>query len=294
MGQQAVDTGALLQAIQAEPGKLGELLTQNPTVASLLATAYPDLQGAPNSTLAAASNALPEVPFEQLFELTNGTLTARPGPHSTFEFQLTLKNVQPGQTQEKLEALVAEINARLLSMKSYPSCGYQVYLAYNDDLPNYEEAGDVVFTCSSLIHDSTDRHRDQTITRDGQRRISQEALLSQHGLVEQPNDVVRAIAGMFRLAEGFPDKEEDICTERDQGDVFKGKIARTKQGSSSGSVASYPTGVSGRSCSDAFPYAHVGVVGGLSTQLKKATSVGIQRWASYRGALAAASPEGAA
>ena len=269
MGQQAVDMAALVEAIQAEPDKLKEFLTQNPGVASALTNAYADMVRAPESNLVAARNTLPEEPFKQLMGLENGKLEARQGPHSAFEFRLTLKNVQPGQTQEILEALVAEMNAKFPGMENFPSSGFEVYLANNGDLPNYQEAGNVVFTCSSLIHDSTDRHREKTITHNGEARISQEALLSKHGLVEQPNDVVRAIAGMFRLAKGFPDKQEYIETERDQGDMYEGKVARTKQGPSSGSAASYLYGVRGsvwgvRGIADV----NVGVVGGLSPELK--------------------------
>jgi hypothetical protein len=273
MVQPAVDTGALVQAIQAEPAKLAEFLTQNPDVASMLANVYPDMARAPESNLVVAFNTLPEVPalaneFKQLVELTNGTLEARPGLHSKFEFRLTLKDVQPGQTQEKLEALVAEMNARFETMTNYPSCGFKVYLSRNGDLPNYEMAGDVVFTCSSLIADSTNRDRIKTITFNGEERISQQALLASHGLVEQPIDAIRAIAGMLRLKEGFPNKQEYIGTNRDQGDMFDGMVARGKQGSSSGSAASYQDGVAGFWRAVVRASDNVGVFGGLSPELK--------------------------
>jgi hypothetical protein len=269
MVQPAVDTGALVQAIQAEPAKLEEFLTQNPAVAGMLAHVYSDMARAPESNLAGALKTLPEVPFKQLVDLNNGTLEARKGTHSAYEFRLTLKDVQPGQTQKTLEALVAEMNSRFEKMPNYPSCGFKVYLSQNGDLPNYEKAGSVVFTCSSLIYDSTDRHREKTITLDGQERTSQEALLSEHGLVQVPNDVVRAVAGMYRIAHGFPDSPAKIGREHDKGNVFEGKVARTKRGSSSGSAASYPYGVFDNywdvlDCADV----HVGVVGGLSPELK--------------------------
>jgi hypothetical protein len=161
------------------------------------------------------------------------------------------------------------MNAKFPAMKNSPSCGFKVYLSQNGDLPNYKKAGNVVFTCSSLIHDSTERHRKDTITLNGEERISQEALLSAHGLVQVPNDVVRAVAGMYRVAQGFPDTQGDIGTERDKGDVFEGKVARTKRGSSSGSAASYQGGVDGTYW-DGSDNAHVdvGVVGGLSPELK--------------------------
>lgn len=275
MVQPAVDTGALVQAIQAEPAKLAEFLTQNPAVAGMLANVYSDMARAPESNLLVALNALPAArafatEFKQLVELANGTLEARPGRYSKFEFRLTLKDVQPGQTQEKLEALVNEMNARFPDMKNYPSRGFKVYLSHNGDLPNYEKAGDVVFTCSSLIADSANRDRNQTITFNGEERISQEALVRSYGLVEQPIDVIRTMAGMLRLKEGFPNKEQDIATERDQGDMFNGMVARGKQGSSSCSAASYQDGVNGFDIwtvrDDAFD--DVGVVGGLSPELK--------------------------
>ena len=222
----------------------------------------------------AAVTALPAAPalaheFQPLMSLNNGTLEARPGLKSAFEFRLTLKDVKPGQTQKTLEALVAEMNAPFPTMKNFPLSGFKVYLSQNGDLPNYKEAGNVVFTCSSLIHDSTNRHRNQTTRLNGEERISQEALLASLGLVEQPNDVVKVIAGMVRLANGFPAKQSDIGTKRDQGDVFDGKVARTQRGSSSGSAASCRHGVrdsfwNGRDLA----YALVGVVGGLSPELK--------------------------
>jgi hypothetical protein len=227
--------------------------------------------------LEAALTALPAGPalateFKQLVELTNGTLEARLGTHSAYEFRLTLKDVQPGQTQETLEALVAEMNEQFPAMKNYPSCGFKVDLSQNGDLPRYNEAGNVVFTCSSLIRDSTNRHRKDTITLNCEERISQEALLSAHGLVQVPNDVVRVVAGMYRVAQGaqgFPDTQGDIGTERDKGDVFEGKVARTKRGSSSGSAASSLNGVDDSYWDDVdFAFANVGIVGGLSPELK--------------------------
>ena len=242
-------------------------------VADMHATVHPELVGAPESKLEAPLTALPAAPaltneFTQLVALTNGTLEARVGTHSAYEFRLTLKDVQPGQTQAKLEALVADMNSRFEKMPNYPSCGFKVYLSQNGDLPNYEKAGSVVFTCSSLIQGSTSRHREKTITLDGQERISQEALLSAHGLVQVPNDVVRAVAGMYRLAHGFPDSAAKIGKEHDQGDVFEGKVARTKRGIS-GSAASDQSGVYGGYWDvDDRAYGDVGVVGGRSPELK--------------------------
>lgn len=270
MEQQAVDPRALVKAIQQNPTNLEEFLLQNPGVARMLASVYPDMARVPESNLVVARNTLPEVPFQLLIGLNNGTLEARPGPNSAFEFRLTLKDVKPGQTQETLDALVAEMNAQFPTMKNFPLSGFKVYLSQNGDLPNYEKAGNVVFTCSSLIQGSTSRHREETINCNGEERISQEALLSKLGLVEQPNDVVRAVAGMYRVAKGFPDTQDDIGTERDKGDVFDGKIARTKRGPSSGSATSYQRGVYGSGwCDLDRADASVGVVGGLSPELKK-------------------------
>jgi hypothetical protein len=242
-------------------------------VADMHATVHPELVGTPESKLEAPLTALPAAPaltneFTQLVELTKGTLEARKGTHSAYEFRLTLKDVQPGQTQKTLEALVAEMNSRFGKMPNHPSCGFKVYLSQNGDLPNYEKAGSVVFTCSSLIYDSTERHREVTTTRKGEERSCQEALLSAHGLVQVPNDVVRAVAGMYRLAHGFPDSAAKIGKEHDQGDVFEGKVARTKRGIS-GSAASYQHGVSAlRWHGYVSASVSVGVVGGLSPELK--------------------------
>ena len=236
----------------------------NPALARVLANMLKEVGNDPaalaqysGGNLAGARKTLPEVPFRQLVELANGTLEARVGTYSAYEFRLTLKDVQPGQTQEKLEALVAEMNARFERMTNYPSCGFKVYLSENGDLPTYQEAGDVVFTCSSLIHDSTNRHRNQTTRLDGEERISQEALLTSLGLVEQLNDVVRVIAGMFRLAKGFP---------YTQGDVFDGNVARTKRGSSSGSAHSSQDGVGGNLNGPA-ALNYIGVVGGHTPRI---------------------------
>ena len=252
----------------------------NPVLADVFAKMLKEVGNDPaalaqysRGNLEAALTALPAAPalaeeFKQLVALTNGTLEARVGTHSAYEFRLTLKDVQPGQTQAKLEALVEEMNARFEKMPNYPSCGFKVYLSENRDLPNYGKVGNVVFTCSSLIQGSTSRDREKTITLDGQERISQEALLSEHGLVQVPNHVVRAVAGMYRVAQGFPDTEGHIGTERDTGDVFEGKVARTQRGSSSGSAASYPDGVVDRWFDDDVADDDVGVVGGLSPELK--------------------------
>ena len=208
--------------------------------------------------------------FEQLVELYHGTLEAREGIASEFEFRLTLKNVQPSRMQEQLEALVMEINSRFRTLNNHPSSDFKVYLSKNRDLPDYEEAGDVVFTCTSLIHDSTNRHRTNTITRNDGERTSQEALLSEYDLVEVPNDVVRAVAGMYRIAQGFPDDMDVIGTEGDNGDMFKGKVARTKRGPSSGCAASSKDGIDGRRwVHDWDPAMSVGYVGGHPPELKQ-------------------------
>lgn len=245
---------------------------KNPEVANVFAKMLKEVGNDPTAlaqysrgTLEAALTALPAAPaltneFQPLVKLTHGTLEARLGTHSAYEFRLTLKDVQPGQTQAKLEALVEEMNARFEKMPNYPSCGFKVYLSWNGDLPNYEEAGDVVFTCSSLIRHSK-----------GKVRILQEDLLSGHGLDQVPNDVARAVAGMYRVAQGFPDTQGHIGTERDKGDVFEGGVARTKRGSSSGSAASCQYGVQGRDgfwFDQGLSFDNVGVVGGLSPELK--------------------------
>lgn len=241
-----------------------------------------------------------EVPFEALIALKNGTLWARQGTHSAYEFKLTLDDVQPGQTKEKLIALAAEMNEQFPSKPNYPSCGFRVDLTdhygirhselrthlkdegLNDgdlsieqlrrlygrfrappqgDLPNFQEADSVEFTCSSLLLDSTNRHRYEKFNHNGEERVSHEAFLSNLGLVEVPNDVVRVIAAMFRLARGFPVNETEMGTALDPGDMFEGKRVRTKQGTYEGSVGSYREGIRR---GDEFDIAlgHIGSVGG--------------------------------
>lgn len=241
----------------------------------MLAEVYEELIRAPQTSLVAARNVLPDAPFKLIKVLQNGTLEARDGLYSKFEFRLTLKDVQPGKTQEKLEALVAEMNTQFSAMDNCPLCGFKVFLSRNGDLPNYTEANNLVFTCSSLIDDSTNRARNFTTTGNDGMRISHEALLSAHELVQVPNDVVRAVAGMFRVARGFPLNQNDIGTESDDGDVFEGKVARTKGwGSSSPFAASYPHGVTAEDwLLNDFPNRHVGVVGGLSCYTKSDANV---------------------
>jgi hypothetical protein len=270
MSEQAVDISDLVKAIKADPRRLENLCTKNPEVAGALANAYVDMVRAPKNCIAAARETLPEVPFGPFMDLRNGTLEHRCGAHSTYEFQLTLKNVQPGQTQKRLEDLVAEMNKKFPKLPNYPRHGFKVHLAENGDLPNFKEAGDVVFSCSSLINGSTNRHRTERIILDDKARSSQQDLLSKLELVWQPNDLVRALAGMFRLAKGFPAKQEDIGTKRDQGDVFEGMIARTKRGRYSSTVMSYRQSITGYG-SQLIDLAHfrIGVVGGHPPKLKK-------------------------
>lgn len=208
--------------------------------------------------------------FRQLFEFTNGTVKGRLGTCSKFEFQLTLKNVQPGQTQRTLEDLVEEMNPEFRNMPNYPSRGFQVYLSGNGDLPNYREPGNVVFTCSSLIHDSTNRARNWSIRCNGKERMSHEELLCQLDLFWQPNDIVQVTAGMCRLALGFPNAEVHIGQKCDRGDMFEGKAARTGRGRVWSSSASHKNGVSqGLWWGGEYDHAdeYVGVVGGDAPKL---------------------------
>ncbi len=78
-------------------------------------------------------------------------------------------------------------------MKNYPDCGFFAHLSHNRDLPKYKEGGDIVFTCPSIIKDSTNRHRSEEITYEGKPRSSHEALLVLLGLEEQPNNIARVM-----------------------------------------------------------------------------------------------------
>jgi hypothetical protein len=252
MVRPAVDTSALVELIKRDPDKLAEFLQRNPGVAQTLSGVYGQSSGALESDLRIGFISLPPEPalsytFRELVKLHHGTLEARVGTRSTYVFRLTLEDVKPDQTQNKLEALVEEINGNFHTLPNYPSVrGFKVYLSGNGDLPNYDRAGNVVFTCSSVIYDSQDRDlKETTYSRGIEHRSSQQALLSDLGLVEQPNDVVRVIAGMFRIAWGFPVNQKDIGTQCDRGDVFAGKLARTKQGPRSGCVATHDDGVFG-------------------------------------------------
>jgi hypothetical protein len=131
-------------------------------------------------------------------------------------------------------------------MANLPTHGWKVYLSGNRDLPNYEAAGDIVIICSSLIKGSTNRPRTESITIEGEERMSQEALLAEHGLAEVNNDIARVIAGMVRLRYGFPANVKDVGTPRDPGDLLlEGMVIRTKIGPLSSCVACSQVGVDG-------------------------------------------------
>ena len=269
------------ETIVSNPEAFDTAMSNNP----LLARALADALSIDRSTtrMKHALHALPAVPagaqpnqphltseYQVFADLANGTLEVRQGTHSAYECRLTLKAVEPGKTQEKLEALVQEMNAMFLSLANYPMRGWKVYLSGNQDLPNYAEAGDIVITMTSLITDSTNRHRSQTVSINGEERISQEALLTKLGLDQVNNDFARAMAGMFRLKRGFPASREEIGTELDLGDLFEGRWVRTKMGSDSGSVKSYRDWLGG-SLTNAHgqPRASIGVVGGVSVEFKE-------------------------
>jgi hypothetical protein len=223
---------------------------------------------------------LPKVPalteeFKTLLTLTHGTFAARTGVHSTYEFQLTLTGVEPGKTQEKLEALVEEMHAQFPKMKNYPEFGFRVNLSGNRDLLNYTERGDITFTCSSILKDSTNRHWSEEIPYKGKRRSSQKAFLAELGLQEQPVDIVRVMGALWWLVQKeFPTEQEMMgCLKKDSGDPrdpFEGRVARTKKGSSYDSAASFRDGVYDyHHTIYAFPFDRVGAVGGPRPQFIK-------------------------
>ena len=257
------------------------VMSNNPLLAGALANA---LSTDPSKTrMEHALHVLPAVPagaqpnqphltseYQVFADLANGTLEVRQGIHSAYECRLTLKAVEPGKTLEKLKALVEEMNTIFPFLANYPEGGWYVYLSGNWDLPNYADAGDLAITTTSLITDSTNRHRSQTVSINGEERISQEALLTKLGLDQVNNDFARAMAGMFRLKRGFPASREEIGTELDLGDLFEGRWVRTKMGSDSGSVKSYRDWLGG-SLTNAHgqPRASIGVVGGVSVEFKE-------------------------
>ena len=279
MIQQAVTPDRVINAIKEDPQRATELLTQHPALNALLASAYPELTHPCKGQLATACSAIPEVPAAQQPELTgnfrvfaeraHGRLEVRRGTLSAYECRLTLKDVEPGKTQKKVEALVEEMNKAFASLPNYPKDGWKVHLSANRDFPNYDHAGDIVITLTSPITDSTNRHRSETVTANRQERISQERLLSRLGLEEVKNHFARVAAGLFRLSKGFPADPNYIGTKHDPGNLFEGQIVRTERGPSSGSAASYQDGIRGGWCgASGAADADIGVVGGSSPELK--------------------------
>jgi hypothetical protein len=236
------------------------------------------------SDLAKANATLPQVrvltrEFRTLLTLNNGIFAARQGLNSTYEFQLTLTDVEPGATQKKLELLVTEMNAQFPNMKNYqctklrPETGFQVRLSSIRDLPTYDERGDITFTCSSMLNDSTNRHRSKDITSGSESRISQEAFLRHLRLEEQPNNIVKVMGGLWWLAQGeFPTPYETIGfgNRGDPRDPFEGGAVRTHKGQYSGDAVTHPYGIGSRFYVDtghADP--SVGIVGGPPPKFKK-------------------------
>jgi hypothetical protein len=70
------------------------------------------------------------------------------------------------------------------------------------------------------------------------------------------------------MKEGFPEKRDDIRTERDQGDLNEGKFVRTKKGSRSGAVSSFHNGVYGSVWYGDLAYFNLVVAGGVPSELK--------------------------
>jgi hypothetical protein len=255
-----------------EQAAIAQLIAKLAEAANRVSSATGDkMNSALSAAVAASKTPALTNEFAPFVVFDNGSLEVRNGRFSKWEFQLTLKGVKPFQTQQRLEALVIEMNAHLYFMKNDPLRRFQVCLSYNGDLPNYDKPGDVVFTSTSLIYGSTNRTRysDRTRSCKGKRRISQEELLSLRGLEEQPIDVIRAIAGMFRVKKGFPNREDDIGRKCDQGDMFEGLGARGKKGVNSGTAKSYRNGVRDLIWGDNdSAVGDVGVIGGFSPALK--------------------------
>lgn len=210
--------------------------------------------------------------FQPLVDLCHGMIEVKQGTCSAYNFRVTLRAGNAFRAQQTLEAFVDEMNAQFPAMRNYPQ-KFCVGLSGNSDMERFlssehcASGGDVRFTCSSLIWDSTYRHHYLVTEHNGKERTPWAKLLAEYNLNEVPNDIVRAVVGGWRLARGFPARAYDIGTEHDCGDLLGGMVTHTAWGRYSSSVATYRGGVLGFKykmpsslMNGACPYA--GVVGG--------------------------------
>jgi hypothetical protein len=274
MVQATVDLRALVKAIQEDPTKLQELLTRNPGIASMLANVYSDMARAPGSNLAGALNTLPEVPelanefkqpiltnpavkaaqltneYKVVANLEHGKFELRLGTDSALEWKITYKYVEPGKTEEKAQLLAAELNEKLaekvaaLPYKAQMPNGWKVYLTGHCKMPEVDRKQNLVVEGTTLIDDSFNRHRTQTVKVNGEDRSSHNEFLRNRGQTFVDNHSTRIAIAFFRYFGGFPIALGLIGTREDTGDLAQGKGVRTEiEGSYSGSAKSYQAGV---------------------------------------------------
>ncbi len=163
-------------------------------------------------------------------DLTHGSITVQAKENGNYEFWLTLKDVQPGRSWEKAEALCNEINELVKRLTNYPK-NWKVYLSSNKDLPEVTVGGSLtrMFELTS-------------------RKIGSGASVGQTGnnlcALNTENDLFRLAVGFFRLEMGFPPRTADVGTDRDPGDLCRGTKVFTKSGMPCQTVSSYLFGVS--------------------------------------------------
>jgi hypothetical protein len=214
--------------------------------------------------------------FKTVLNLKHGSLALRLGKDSALEWCLTYKDVEPGKMQEKVQAFAAELNKELSKMvaalpyKDKMPNGWRVYLADKCELPEVSERKNVMVFSTTLIKDSFNRHRSETTTFNGDDRLSMDQFLNRRGQTWVKNHHVRLAIAAFRVFAGFPKQYFVLATVKDPGDLCEGKFVRTDiQGSYSGSAASCQRGVHDYGWLDGDRAdAHVGVVGGLSPELR--------------------------
>jgi hypothetical protein len=210
-------------------------------------------------TTAGAEPIEQSVEFTTQVDLTHGRLEARRGLDGFWEAQLTLKNVIDGDTEATARALADEINLRFRRLTNWPSC-YRLTLSSNGDLP--VGSGDVVIRGLPFVIGSTNRARSEEVSHNfiGPQE-SQNCYLNDQRLEEMPNDAVRLMVGMIRLAEGFPSKAYMICRHGDRGDALAGNVVRTKIGPHSDAVLHTVRGIGGADVDDMKADRNVGAAG---------------------------------
>jgi hypothetical protein len=207
--------------------------------------------------------------YKVVADLEHGKFELRLGTDSALEWKITYKDVEPDKTEEKARLLAAELNEKLeekvaaLPYKAQMPKGWKVYLAERCKMPGVNTTQDLVVEGTTLIDDSFNRHRTQTVTVNREDRISHNEFLSNRGQTFVDNHSTLIAIAFFRYFGGFPIALELIGTIEDTGDLAQGKGVRTEiEGSSAGSAVSRPHGgYINVSFDDAIALAHVGVFG---------------------------------